>query len=226
MTTESRPEHVRRHAERAATDRASLHRILDAQCVGTLATTWDGEPWLVPMLYARVGERIVVHGSTGAGALGAIARGAPAAFSVMALDAIVVAPTLFASSANYRSAVVHGTAEVLRGEQAREAIDAISDAILPGRSGEVRTHTRKELAGTTVLALSIDRFTVKVRQGPPSEPDPEDRGAWAGTVPLRTAAANPVPAPWVNDGTPVPASVRALAGRAHPIDSADEVSLP
>ncbi|MDV3130242.1 pyridoxamine 5'-phosphate oxidase family protein [Mycobacterium sp. 21AC1] len=204
-------EQIGRLPDRARSQRLDLDTVLDAAAVGTLATVVDGLPWVVPMLYARDGDRIVLHGSTGAGALRQVAAGAPAAFAVTMLDGIVVADTLFDSSANYRSAVVRGHLTVLDGPDAVQALDLMSDALIPGRTAEVRTHTKKELAATLAMALPIEpgAWTVKLRDAPPAEPS-SDTGVWAGVVPLRTVAGAPEPAPWVGAQIPLPESVRRL----------------
>jgi nitroimidazol reductase NimA-like FMN-containing flavoprotein (pyridoxamine 5'-phosphate oxidase superfamily) len=204
-------EQIRRYTDLARSDRSDLDAVLDAAAVGTLSTVVDGLPWVVPMLYARDGDRIVLHGSTGAGALRHVAAGAPVAFSVTMLDGIVVADTLFDSTANYRSAVVRGRLTAFSKEGAADALDLLSDALIPGRSSEVRTHTKKELAATLAIALPIEPgcWTVKVRDAPPPAPS-AGSGDWAGVVPLRTVAGEPEPAPWVGVGVPEPQSVRRL----------------
>lgn len=202
---------IRRYPDRARTERGDLNAVLDACPVGTLATVVDGLPWAVPMLYARDGDRILLHGSTGAGALRQVAEGAPAALCVTSLDGIVVAENLFDSSANYRSAVVRGNLGTLGDEDSRHAMDLFSDAMIPGRSREVRGHRNKEIAATLALALPIveGQWTVKVRDAPPGRPE-EPGDAWAGVVPLRTVAGDPVPAPWVSGDDAVPESVARL----------------
>lgn len=207
---------IGRHPERSRPDRAELDAVLDATSTGTLATVVDGLPWAVPMLYARDGDRVLLHGSTGAGALRHVAAGAPAAFCVSLIDGIVVAETLFDSSANYRSAVVRGVLTTLTDAEAARAMTVLSDHLLPGRSAEVPDHTRKELAATLAVALPIEpgQWTVKVRDAPPGQPD-EPGADWTGVVPLRTVADQPVAAPWIPAGAPVPESVRRFVA-AHP----------
>ncbi|WP_305091996.1 pyridoxamine 5'-phosphate oxidase family protein [Prescottella sp. R16] len=211
MTTIDPRTRVRRLADRAVGDRSVLDAVLADGAVGTLSTVVDGLPWAVPMLYARIGDAILLHGSTGAGALRRVAAGAPACLSVTHLDGIVVADNLFNSSANYRSAVVRGRLTSLEGVDAETALVALSDALIPDRSTEVRASSGKELAATLTLALPIEpgQWTVKARSGPPSAGD-RAPGVWAGVVPLRTVAGAPERASWVPDDVPVPASVRAL----------------
>lgn len=192
------------------TDRAALDAFLDSQWAGVLSTVADGEPVAVPLLYARDGDRVLVHGSTGAGALRTVAAGAPAVLTVFAIDALVVAPTTFESSVNYRSATIRGT--LTRVDDS--ALDVFSESLIPGRTSEVRASTRKELAKTMALSLPIaaDNWVLKVADDWPATP--EEAGAeadvWSGLVPVRTVLDAPVAAPWAQD-LPVPPSVRGLS---------------
>jgi nitroimidazol reductase NimA-like FMN-containing flavoprotein (pyridoxamine 5'-phosphate oxidase superfamily) len=210
-------ERLGRHPERGRADREDLDALLDEVLSGTLSTVVDGRPWVVPMLFARDGDRILLHGSTGAGALRQVAAGAPAALTVVSVDGLVVAHTTFDSSANYRSAVLHGELTTLDGAERARALDLLSERLVPGRTGEVRSTTRKEQAATLAMALPITdgRWLLKARTGGPGEPD-ETTTAWSGVVPLRTVAGPPEPAPWVADDAPVPASVRAFVDRWAP----------
>ncbi len=212
------PPRVGRHPQRARSERDALDAVLDASLVGTLSTVVGGRPWVVPMLYARVGDRILVHGSTGAGALRAVAAGAPVALCVAVLDGRVVAHTTFESSANYRSAVVSGQLEQLTGAEQEEALDRLSDRLVPGRTGEVRPTSRKERAQTLAMALPIidGQWTVKVRDDWSSVPE-VDTDAWVGIVPVRTVYDPPRTAPFSPPGAPVPPSVLALAGHDAPV---------
>lgn len=202
---------LHRHKERGSTERAALDAILADVLAGTLSTVIDGEPWVVPMLFARQGDRILLHGSTGAGALRHVAAGAPAALAVIAVDALVVGHTTFDSSANYRSAVVHGRLTPLDEDERAAALDALSERILPGRTSEVRPMTRQEQTKTLVMALPITegRFMVKTRTGTASAPD-ETTDTWHGHVELRTVALEPVAAP-TSTSDEVPQSVRDFA---------------
>lgn len=190
--------------------------MLDAgHQIGTLSTVVDGQPWVLPMLYARVGDRILLHGSTGAGAVRHVAAGAPAALCVTHLDGWVYALTLFDSSANYRSAVVHSELTVPTGEDAAGALTDLADRMLPGRSAEVPGHTRKQLAATQALAMSIEdgRWTAKIRQGGPGEPAATEEvppGLWTGVLPITSAYGVPVAAPRVPGGVPPSPSIRKL----------------
>lgn len=204
------PRQIGRLAERSRTGRSDLDAVLDAGVVGTLSTVVDGQPWVVPMLHVRDGDRILLHGSTGSGALRHVAAGAPAALCVVHLDGLVVAHSTFDSSANYRSAVVYGVLTPITDPQEKaRALDLVSEGLIPGRSAEVRPMTTKEVAATSVMQMAITdgEWLVKVRAAGAGDPG-EETDAWTGVVPLRVAAGEPQ-AEARADGIPVPASVRA-----------------
>lgn len=205
---------LNRYAELGVPDRRALDALLDSQVAGVLSCAVDGEPLAVPMLYARDGDRVLLHGSTGAGALRHVAAGAAAVLTVFVVDALVIAPTTFESSVNYRSATVRG--RLTRVENQDAALERFSDAVVPGRTAEVRRPTRKELAATLVLSLPIDEggWLLKVADDWPATPEEAgaDPGVWSGLVPARQVLGEPVPAPWAS-ALPVPPSVRGLVDR-------------
>lgn len=192
-------------------DRRLLDEILDEGVVAVLSTVADGRPWSVPIAYARLDDRIVLHGSTGAGALRHVTAGAPATLTVTHVDALIVADTAFDHSMNYRSAVLRGelTPESV---DAAELLEAFTDKLLPGRSAELRANSRKELAATTVLTFPIneDNWIAKARTGGASSSE----GGWSGVLPVRKGYVRIEPTP--GQDHPVPASVRAALGASEP----------
>ncbi|WP_344801115.1 pyridoxamine 5'-phosphate oxidase family protein [Microlunatus ginsengisoli] len=214
---------VRRLPDRQVFDRTSLDAILDEALIAHVAyldalpggDEDDDIPLVLPFACARDGDTLLLHGSTGAGLLRACAAGTTISVEVTHLDALVVARSTFDHSMNYRSAVVIGVPEVVPDDEKAAALDVLVDHLLPGRSAEVRRPTRKELAATTVVRLSLATASVKVRaKGAATDPgDGEDRSVWAGILPLALVADAPVAEADVPDAVPVPPSVRAAAAR-------------
>ncbi|MFS8199994.1 pyridoxamine 5'-phosphate oxidase family protein [Streptomyces sp. CWNU-52B] len=204
-----------RSRERAAYDHEQVHSILDEGYVCHLGFVRDGLPVVLPTLYARVGERLYVHGSTGSRPLrmaGQTDPGLPVCLTVTHVDGLVLARSAFHHSLNYRSVVVHAVArQVTDPDEKREALDALVDHVVPGRSADSRPANTKELAATTVLRLDLDEVSAKVRTGGPND-EPEDLGLphWTGVLPLRTSHGTPVPADDLAPGIEVPDYLTAL----------------
>jgi hypothetical protein len=184
---------VRRLPEKAVTDKSVLYDIADAGIVAHVGICTDDQPFVMPCGYARQGDRLLLHGSTGSRLFRALGAGAPACVTITLLDGLVVAISLFESSMHYRSAVVLGRGATLRGAEKRAALDVLADALLPGRRGEARPPNKRELAATSVVALPMDEWSVKVSDSP-GDVVPDDGGwsPWSGVVPLRLRADAPI----------------------------------
>ncbi|MFI9566890.1 pyridoxamine 5'-phosphate oxidase family protein [Streptomyces rishiriensis] len=187
-----------RAAQKASYDRELVHSILDEGYVCHLGFVRDGAPIVLPTLYARVGETLYVHGSTGSRPLrmaGQADPGLPVCLTVTHVDGLVLARSAFHHSINYRSVVVHGTAyDVTDPQEKRAALDALVDHVVPGRSADSRPANRKELAATAVVRLDLGEVSAKTRTGGVND-EPEDLTLphWAGVVPLRKGYDAPVP---------------------------------
>lgn len=206
---------VSRLAEKQTTSRDALDELLAATPLATVALVRDGHPVVFPTGFTRIDDDLVIHGSTGSPWMRALAAGAPAAVSVTALDGVMVARSGFESSFRYRSAVLFGVFEQVPDADKVAALDALTDAFIPGRVAELRPSTRKEVAATLALRLTIgtDNWSLKVSAGWPDDPEEDVAGdAWAGVVPMSIAYGAPQPAPDLRPGIPVPGSVRALGG--------------
>lgn len=203
-----------RMAERVSQDVEALHQLLDESPLGHVGfLAASDQPVVLPIAIARDDADVLLHGSTGSGWLRLIAEGAPVSLAVTALDALVVARSAFESSMRYRSAVMFGRCAPLEGEDKSRALDVLTDALIPGRTTEVRRPTTRELAATLVLRLSIEDFTIKIAQNWPDDPPQDVAGsAWAGVLPRRTTYSQAWPAPDLAEGIDLPASVRGLLG--------------
>lgn len=185
---------VRREKKRGSYDRALAYRILDEGLVAHVGLDDDVGPVVIPMAYARCGDELLLHGSVASRALSVGGAGLPVCVTVTLLDGIVVSRSWFNHSMNYRSVVVLGAARLVEDPDAKlEAMAAIVDHLLPGSRDYARAPSRKESAATSVLSLSIEEASVKVRSGPPIDARADlERDAWTGVVPLRLQAGEPV----------------------------------
>jgi hypothetical protein len=205
---------VRRLPEKQVRDRPVLDAVLDAGRVAHVAVRdEDGQPYVVPVAYARDGDTVLFHGSTASRLFRGLADGAPTCLTVTLLDGLVAARSVFESSMHYRSAMVLGTAVVLTGDDKLRALEKVSEHLMPGRWADARQPNRKELAATLVLSLPLDEWSLKVSDSPPDDAAEDlDLPVWAGVLPLREVAGAPVPAPDLRGAPPLPAYVGEWAG--------------
>ncbi|MFI1509794.1 pyridoxamine 5'-phosphate oxidase family protein [Streptomyces sp. NPDC020597] len=198
-----------RSAEKASYDRALVHAILDEGYVCHLGFVRDNAPVVLPTLYARVGETLYVHGSTGSRPLrmtGQADPGLPVCLTVTHVDGLVLARSAFHHSINYRSVVVHGIAhDVTDPAEKLAALDALVDHVVPGRAADSRPANRKELAATAVIRLDLNEVSAKTRTGGVND-EPEDLALphWAGVLPLRKGFEAPLPEADLAPGTAFP----------------------
>jgi nitroimidazol reductase NimA-like FMN-containing flavoprotein (pyridoxamine 5'-phosphate oxidase superfamily) len=186
---------VRRHAERGRYDSETVHAILDEGLVGHLAFVADGQPFAIPMLYARSGEQIYLHGSPRSRVLGVAAEGVPVCLTVTLIDGLVLARSAFHHSMNYRSVVLLGRARSVEDRDEKlEAMRLLVEQIVPGRTADARGPSAGELKTTEMLAMSIDEASAKVRTGPPIDSKRDLKlPVWAGVVPLTLVPQAPLP---------------------------------
>jgi nitroimidazol reductase NimA-like FMN-containing flavoprotein (pyridoxamine 5'-phosphate oxidase superfamily) len=199
----------KRLPQRGSHDRALIHAILDEGLVCHVAFVADGQPFVIPTIYARVGERLYVHGAGASRMLATLKLGAPVCVEVTLVDALVLARSAFHHSMNYRSVMVFGVAqEAVDPAEKREALHAIVEHVVAGRSRETRPPSAQEIAGTRVLWVPILEASAKVRTGPPVDSE-EDHllPHWAGELPLRMVPGAPVPDPRLAAATPLPPSL-------------------
>mgnify|MGYP001793812526 FL=1 len=200
-----------RQMSRGGYDRALAYEILDAGLVAHCGFIHEDRPMVIPMAYARTGDSLYIHGASTTRIVKSNAKGVPASLTVTLLDGLVVARSAFHHSMNYRCAIVHGTARLVKDKDEQvSALAAITDHMLPGRWDECRAMSSKEHKATGVLILEIEHVSTKVRTGGPVD-DKEDIGTdlWAGVVPVTTALGQPFDAYDVPEGIPVPASIAA-----------------
>jgi len=189
---------VRRLPKRGVFDRVEVFKILDEAFICHVGFCDEsGRPVVIPTAFGRDGERIYLHGSAASRMLRGLAGGLPVCVTVTLVDALVLARSAFHHSIDYRSVVIFGEAVPVEDPaQKNEALRLITDHLVPGRWDDVRQPTDKELKATSVLALDLEEVSAKVRSGGPID-DEEDMSlsVWAGLIPLRTIAGEPLAEP-------------------------------
>jgi nitroimidazol reductase NimA-like FMN-containing flavoprotein (pyridoxamine 5'-phosphate oxidase superfamily) len=205
----------RRLREQGSLERAELDAILDAGFVCHLGVVVEGRPLVVPTVYGRDERQLYVHGSVASRSL---AGGTPVCVTVTHVDGLVLARSVFEHGVNYRSAVIHGEArKVTDPEEKLEGLRRLTEHATPGQWSYARRPNRKELAATTLLALSLEEASVKLRTGAPDDGDGPDAelGLWAGTLPLTAVWGTPVADPRLPSDIPVPGHIARREGTRH-----------
>ena len=199
---------VRRIAENAHYDAATLHAILDAAYVCHVAFADEKGTHCIPTACWREGDHLYIHGSNGGRPIKLLAKGTQACVTVTHIDGLVLARSAFHHSMNYRSAMVYGQFEKV--DDKRAALDSFMRHLAPGREHEVRPGNDKEFAATTVMRIRLAEAACKVRTGGPND-EAEDMGvaAWAGVLPLVQQRGTPVADPLCT--VPAPAYVQQWA---------------
>jgi hypothetical protein len=199
-----------REPQRAVYDRAAAYKILDEGFICHVGFVLDGQPFVIPTGYGRIGDNLYIHGSSASRMLRNLDQGIPVCVTVTLLDGLVLARSIFNHSMNYRSVVVLGTAVAVRDpEEKLEALRLLSEHIIPGRWEDSRKPNEKELKATLALRLPITEFSAKVREGDVID-DEEDYSfpIWAGIVPLSTVAGTPIDDARLVPGQEVPEYAR------------------
>lgn len=201
---------LKRLPKRGHFDRETVYGILDEGFICHVGFAVDGKPVVIPTGYARVDDELYIHGSQASRMLRTLADGIDACVTVTLLDGLVLARSAFHHSMNYRSVVVFGRATLVDDPQEKmTALVALSEHIIRGRWNDVREPTDVEMKLTTVLCLPLEEASAKIRTGPPLD-DEEDYSLpmWAGVLPLKLTAGEPINDPRLPEGIPVPDYVR------------------
>ena len=197
---------MKRLPARGAYDQETIYSILDDGFICHVGFAIDGQPYVIPTGYARIGDHVYIHGSSASRMLRSLAEGIDVCVTVTHVDGLVLARSAFHHSINYRSVVVLGQAKMVEDPAEKEmALEAFTEHIIPGRWPEIRWPSELELKATTVLKLAIDEASAKVRTGDPKDDD-EDYGmnVWAGVVPLSSKPGQPIRDSWLADEIDLP----------------------
>jgi nitroimidazol reductase NimA-like FMN-containing flavoprotein (pyridoxamine 5'-phosphate oxidase superfamily) len=206
---------LRRIPDRGSHDWGTINQILDAGFLAHVGFCVDGQPFVIPTLYGRDGEKLYLHGSAASRMLRELETGIPACVTVTLVDGLVLARSAFDHSMNYRAVVAFGSArKVADPGQKVKSLRIISEHLIAGRWADVRGPSEKELKATTVLEFSIEEASSKVRSGPPLD-DESDYGlpVWAGILPLEMKSRPPIPDDRLIKGVTLPDYARRYDAR-------------
>ena len=201
---------LRRLPKRGSQERELIYSILDEALIAHVGFVTNNQPFVIPMAYGRQGDRLYLHGSSVSRLIKTLEQGVEVCFTVTLVDGLVVARSLFHHSMNYRSVVLFGKAELVDNEQDKmTALEAFTEQIIPGRWQEARIPNTRELKATTVLSLPIEEGSAKIRTGQPLD-DEEDYALpiWAGELPLKVTAENPIVDPRLDRAIAIPNSLK------------------
>lgn len=204
---------IKRIAENARYDKDSLYGIVDEAYVCHVAFHDQFGPHCIPTACWREGDYLYIHGANASRLCKELRKGSQACVAILHLDGLVLARSAFNHSMNYRSAMIYGSFEVVPDEEKADSMVAFMEKIAPGRQDQVRPGNRAELAGTTLLKISLQEAVCKTRQGGPND-DEEDLAlpVWAGVLPLQLQALTPVAAT-MTQTVPEPDYVQAWVER-------------
>jgi len=198
---------VVREANRAVYDRDAIYRILDEGLVCHIGFADEGQPFVIPTMYARIGNNLYVHGSAASRMLRGLSTGLPVCITVTLTDGLILARSVFNHSMNYRSVVALGQATLIDDPAEKlGALQAFTEKLIPGRWNDARQPNERELKATSILKLPLTEVSAKVRTGD-VEDDAEDYAlpVWAGVIPLRLVADAPLRDNRCDPAIPTPA---------------------
>ena len=200
---------VKRIPKRAAYDRDLIYSILDTALVCHVGFAIDAQPYVIPTLHVRIGDRLYIHGSAASRMLGAAAGGTPIAVTVTHIDGVVLARSAFHHSVNYRSVVILGAATLVTDPAEKfNVMKGLIEHVAPGRWDHIRHPNEKELAATSVLSLPIVEASAKLRSGDPLDDEADyAMPLWAGQIPIAMKTLAPIADARLDAAIPPPAHV-------------------
>jgi nitroimidazol reductase NimA-like FMN-containing flavoprotein (pyridoxamine 5'-phosphate oxidase superfamily) len=200
---------VKRLPKRGVYDRETVFKILDEAFVCHVGFVVDGQPYVIPTNFGRVGETLYLHGSAASRMLRTLSERIPFCVTVSIIDGLVLARSAFHHSVNYRSVVVLGTARLVEDPTEKmEALRLFTEHIMKGRWDQIRWPSEQEMKGTTVLALAMEEVSAKVRTGGPVDDEQDyELPVWAGVLPLSVTTAAPIADARLRAGIAVPENV-------------------
>jgi len=201
---------IKRIPSRGYYDKDTINQIIDEALYCHVSFAQSNQPFIIPTIHARMGDKIVLHGAKGSRMMKYIAEGNEVCIAITLMDGLVLARSVFHHSMNYRSVVIFGKGKLIENKVKKlEALEAITEHLIPGRWEDARKPTEKELNATTVVLIDIDEASAKIRTGPPID-DEEDYNlpVWAGLIPISRKFDSPENDPKLNKNVELPNYIR------------------
>lgn len=202
---------IRRIPDRGSYDTETIYDIIDEAILCHVGFSIDNRPFVLPTIHARDEDRLLFHGAKASRMLKHIQEGHLICVTITLLDGLVLARSVFHHSMNYRSVILFGTGSVVEDpDEKLRGLEVLTQHLLPERWNDVRLPNEKEMNATTLVSMSIDEASAKIRSGPP-EDEEEDYALpiWAGVLPIRQQILNPVDDDRLSEDIPVPENVRS-----------------
>jgi|TARA_B100000678_G_C18061615_1_gene442927 nitroimidazol reductase NimA-like FMN-containing flavoprotein (pyridoxamine 5'-phosphate oxidase superfamily) len=197
---------VRRISDRGHYDQDTIYPIIDEAMICHVGFIQNNNPVVIPTIHARLGNTLYIHGSGASRMLKVITNQNNICVTISLIDGIVLARSAFHHSMNYRSVVIFGSGRKIDDpEEKLNALKAVSEHLIPERWDDVRQPNQKELDATTVIAISLEEASAKVRTGPPSDDEDDYKlSVWAGVLPITLIKEELIPDPVLPDKIDIP----------------------
>ena len=197
---------VKRGVKKAVYDKAVIYRILDATEICHIAFLHDGKPFVQPVNFGRMEDKIYIHGAHKNRMTTAILEAGEVCLNVMLLDAMKLTRSAFHHSVNYRSAMIFGSVRELKGVQDKlTGLKTIINHFVPHRWEHCRTPDEKELNATRVLEIKIHSASAKIANTPPTDKQKDlELDHWAGIIPVKKTYGPPIPDAYMKNKSGIP----------------------
>ena len=197
---------VRRISDRGHYDQDTIYPIIDEAMICHVGFIQNNNPVVIPTIHARLGNTLYIHGSGASRMLKVITNQNNICVTISLIDGIVLARSAFHHSMNYRSVVIFSSGRKIDDpEEKLNALKAVSEHLIPERWDDVRQPNQKELDATTVIAISLEEASAKVRTGPPSDDEDDYKlSVWAGVLPITLIKEELIPDPVLPDKIDIP----------------------
>lgn len=203
---------INRIPARGFYNKETVYKIIDDAFYCHVSFVQSNQPFIIPTIYGRIDDKLFLHGAKASRMLKHISSGAELCVAITNLDGLVLARSVFHHSMNYRSVVLFGKGKELKNDDEKlQALEAITNHLLPGRWEDARKPNKKELDATAVVSLTIDEASAKIRTGPPKDEEEDyNLPVWAGILPLLKGFGKPEKDPLLNSSIDIPGYIKKV----------------